>query len=59
VPGGLLRSPFVPTCVQCKTDLAFGARICASCRALQPLASHGGPIAEGSTIDLGYGRIVV
>jgi serine/threonine protein kinase len=49
----------VPACVQCKTELAFGARICSSCRALQPLAAHFGPVATGTTIDLGYGRIVI
>jgi serine/threonine protein kinase len=49
----------VPPCVQCKTELAYGARVCPSCRALQPLAAHHGPVAKGTTIDLGYGRVVI
>lgn len=46
-------------CVQCNSDLAHGARICAGCRALQPLAVHQGPVEEGTAIDLGYCRIVI
>jgi serine/threonine-protein kinase len=49
----------VPACIQCKTELAFGARMCPACRTLQPLAMHRGPVAPGTTIDLGYGRIVI
>src|SRR5579863_513313 len=33
--------------------------MCPSCRALQPLAAHQGPVGPGTTIDLGYGRIVL
>ena len=43
----------MPACIQCKTELGFGARICPACRALQPLAAHHGPVAAGTTIDLG------
>jgi serine/threonine protein kinase len=49
----------VPACIQCKIELAYGARICPSCRALQPLTFHRGPVAQGTTIDLGYGRVVI
>jgi len=49
----------VPACIQCRTELAFGARMCPACRTLQPLAAHRGPVSPGTTIDLGYGRIVI
>jgi serine/threonine protein kinase len=49
----------VPACTECQTELAYGVRICPSCRTLQPLAIHHGPVGDGTTIDLGYGRIVV
>ncbi len=49
----------MPACIQCKTELAFGARICPTCRTLQPLPAHQGPAGPGTTIDLGYGRIVL
>jgi serine/threonine protein kinase len=46
-------------CIQCKTELAFGARVCPECCAPQPLRAHRGPVGPGTTIDLGYGRIVI
>jgi eukaryotic-like serine/threonine-protein kinase len=46
-------------CVQCGGEIDSWARICPSCRALQPLTVHTGPIGPGATIDLGYGRLVV
>jgi serine/threonine protein kinase len=49
----------VPPCIQCKTELAYGARVCPGCHALQPLRMHQGPVGPGTTIDLGYGRIVI
>jgi serine/threonine protein kinase len=49
----------VPPCIHCPTDLPHGTRICPTCKTLQPLAIHHGPVGEGTTIDLGYGRIVV
>ncbi len=49
----------MPACVQCKAELAWGARVCAACRGLQPVMGQRGAIAKGVTIDLGYGRVVV
>ncbi len=49
----------MPACTHCKLDLAYGTRVCPTCRTLQPLAIHQGPVGEGTTIDLGYGRVVV
>lgn len=49
----------MPACIQCKNELAWGARVCPRCRALQPLTAQQSPIAKGTTIDLGYGRIVI
>ena len=49
----------VPTaCIQCLTPLLAGVRVCPNCRALQP-ALEAAAIAPGTTVDLGYGRIVV
>jgi serine/threonine-protein kinase len=45
-------------CVQCLTPLPQGARVCPSCRALQPVSVEA-VIAPGTTIDRGYGRMVV
>ena len=49
----------MPNCVECKTELAPGVRVCPGCRTLQPLRMHYGPVGPGTTIDLGYGRIVI
>jgi serine/threonine protein kinase len=46
-------------CIQCKTELATGARVCPECCTLQPLRVHRGAVRQGTTIDLGYGRIVI
>jgi serine/threonine-protein kinase len=54
-----LGHPLVPRCIHCNADLPPATRICPTCRALQPLAIHRGPVGEGTTIDLGYGRVVV
>ncbi len=49
----------VPTaCIQCLSPLLAGVRVCPNCRALQP-ALDAAAVAPGTTIDLGYGRIVV
>ena len=49
----------VPTaCIQCLTPLLAGVRVCPNCRALQP-ALEPAAVAPGTTVDLGYGRIVV
>lgn len=45
-------------CIQCLTQLPDGARVCPVCRALQP-ALDVQAVAPGTTIELGYGRIVV
>jgi len=48
----------VPTCTQCRAEVAPGVRVCPSCHALQPLDSSGA-LATGVTIDRGDSKVVV
>jgi eukaryotic-like serine/threonine-protein kinase len=56
---GARKTRRLPACIQCKTELATGSRVCPECCTLQPLRMHRGPVGPGTTIDLGYGRIVI
>jgi len=48
----------VPTCTQCRAEVAPGARVCPSCHALQPL-DHAAAVTPGTTIDRGDSKLVI
>ena len=46
-------------CVQCNQGIDDGAAVCPHCRSLQPSRVQGRSLGPGTTIDRGYGKIVV
>ena len=46
-------------CVQCNQGIVDGAAVCPHCRSLQPSRVQGRSLGPGTTIDRGYGKIVV
>lgn len=47
------------SCVQCNQTIDDGAAVCPHCRSLQPSRSQTRTLAPGTSIDRGYGKIVV
>ena len=47
----------VPTCTQCRAEIAAQARVCPSCHALQPIAQGG--LGPGVTIDRSDSKLVI
>jgi serine/threonine-protein kinase len=47
----------VPTCTQCRAEIAAQARVCPNCHALQPIAQAG--LGPGVTIDRSDSKLVI